>query len=120
MERDALRLVVITDNLRDGVSGLLRRTAAAVRGGTTMVQLRLPDEGSRTLMKAARALAADLVVPVVIHCRLDVALASGAAGVHLGVHDLSVADARRLAGPGFVIGRSVGTAEDLARAEGAD
>jgi thiamine-phosphate pyrophosphorylase len=120
MERDALRLVVITDNLRDGVSGLLRRTAAAVRGGTTMVQLRLPDEGSRTLMKAARALAADLGVPVVVHGRLDVALASGAAGVHLGVHDVSVADARRISGAGFVIGRSAGTTEDLARAEGAD
>jgi len=120
MERDAFRLVAITDNLRDGIVGLLRRTAAAVRGGATMIQLRLPDDGSRTIVNVARALAAELTVPVVVHGRVDVALASGAAGVHLGVHDVSVADARRIAGAGFVIGRSAGAAEDLPHAEGAD
>ena len=120
MDRAAFRLVAITDNLRDGIGGLLRRTAAAVRGGATMIQLRLPDEGSRIIMDVARAFAAGLNVPVVVHGRLDVALASGAAGVHLGVHDVSVADARRIAGDGFVIGRSAGTAEDLALAQGAD
>lgn len=120
MERAAFRLVAITDNLRDGIGGLLRRTSAAVRGGATMIQLRLPDEGSRIVLDVARALAGELSAPVIVHGRLDVALASGSAGVHLGVHDVSVADARRIAGDSFVIGRSAGTPEDLSRAEGAD
>lgn len=85
-----------------------------------MIQLRLPDEGARTLTAAARALIAVVGIPVVVHARTDVALAAGAAGVHLGVDDVSVADVRRLCGPDFVIGRSAGTDEDLRRADGAD
>ena len=120
MQRDLLRLVAITDNLRDGIEGLTRRAVASRRGGATMIQLRLPDEGSRTLTAAARALVAAVDVPVVVHARTDVALAAGAAGVHLGVDDVAVADVRRLGGPEFVIGRSAGKEEDLRRADGAD
>lgn len=120
MRLDLLRLVAITDNLRDGIGGLLRRTAASVRGGATMIQLRLPDEGTRTIADAARALVSALAVPVIVHGRIDVALSSGAAGVHLGIHDVEVTDARRICGSDFLIGRSAGTAEDLVRAEGAD
>jgi thiamine-phosphate diphosphorylase len=120
MHRDLLRLVAITDNLRDGIEGLTRRAVASRRGGATMIQLRLPDEGARTLSAAARALIAAVDIPVVVHGRADVALATGAAGVHLGVDDIAVADVRRLCGPEFVIGRSAGTDEDLRRAEGAD
>ena len=120
MQLELLRLVAITDDLRDGIGGLLKRAAACVRGGATMIQLRLPDEGSRTVADAARTLVSAVAVPVVVHGRIDVALASGAAGVHLGVHDVSVADARRISGSDFLIGRSAGTAEDLVRAEGAD
>jgi len=120
MQPDLFRLVAITDNLRDGIGGLLGRTAASVRGGATMIQLRLPDEGSRTVADAARALVAALAVPVIVQGRIDVALASGAAGVHLGIHDVTVGDARRITGSGFLIGRSAGTADDLVRAEGAD
>jgi thiamine-phosphate pyrophosphorylase len=120
MQRDALRLVAITDNLRDGIDGLTHRAIASRRGGATMVQLRLPDEGARTIAGAARALIGALDVPVVVHARVDVALAAGAAGVHLGVDDIAVADVRRLCGPDFVIGRSAATDEDLLRGEGAD
>jgi thiamine-phosphate pyrophosphorylase len=120
MHRESLRLVAITDNLRDGVDGLTRRAAASCRGGATMIQLRLPDEGARTIAAAARALIAAVDVPVVVHARIDVALAANAAGVHLGVHDVAIPDARRLCGPDFIIGRSAATAEDLHRAEGAD
>jgi len=120
MHRDVLRLVAITDNLRDGVAGLTRRAVASHRGGATMIQLRLPDESARTLTAAARALIAAVDIPVVVHARVDVALAAGAAGVHLGVDDIAVSDVRRLCGEDFVIGRSAGTEEDLRRAEGAD
>lgn len=120
MHRDLLRLVAITDNLRDGIDGLTRRAVASRRGGATMIQLRLPDEGARTLTAATRALVAAVGIPVVVHARTDVALAAGAAGVHLGVHDIAVADVRRLCGADFVIGRSAATDEDFRRAEGAD
>jgi thiamine-phosphate pyrophosphorylase len=120
MQRDLLRLVAITDNLRDGIDGLARRAGASRRGGATMIQLRLPDEGARTLTAAARALIAAVDIPVVVHTRTDVAIAAGAAGVHLGVDDVAVADIRRLCGPDFMIGRSAATDEDLRRADGAD
>lgn len=120
MRRDLLRLVAITDNLRDGIEGLTRRAVASRRGGATMIQLRLADEGARTLTAAGRALIAALDIPVIVHARTDVALAAGAAGVHLGVEDLAVADIRRLCGPDFVIGRSAGKEEDLRAVDGAD
>jgi len=117
---DALRLVAITDNLRDGIDGLLRRAQAAQRGGATMIQLRLPDEGAHTIATVARALIGAVDIPVVVHGRVDAALAAGAAGVHLGVRDFSVADARRLAGDRFIIGRSAVNDSDLQHAGGAD
>lgn len=115
-----LRLVAITDNLRDGISGLKARGEAARRGGATMIQLRLPDEGARTLVEVARVLVSALDIPVVIHGRADVALAAGAAGVHLGVHDLPVGDVRRILGDDFLIGRSAAAAADLPQAANAD
>lgn len=120
MQRESLRLLVITDNLRDGIDGLTQRARAARRGGATMIQLRLPDEGARVLSAVARALVAALDAPVVVHGRADVALAAGAAGVHLDLDDISISDARKLCGRDFVVGRSAATAEDLLRAEGAD
>jgi thiamine-phosphate pyrophosphorylase len=117
---DSLRLIAITDNLRDGVDGLLGRARAARRGGATMIQLRLPDEGAHTVAAVARALIDALDVPVVVHGRLDAALAAGAAGVHLGVRDIAVTDARRIAGGEFIVGRSAANDEDLAHAAGAD
>src|SRR3954466_3736009 len=103
MQRDLLRLVAITGNLRDGINGLTRRAVASKRGGATMIQLRLPDEGAPTLTAAARELIAAVDLPVGVRGRIDVALAAGAAGVHLGVEDIAVADVRRLCGTAFVI-----------------
>jgi thiamine-phosphate diphosphorylase len=117
---DALRLVAITDNLRDGIDGLVRRAQAARRGGATMIQLRLPDEGAHTIAMVARALIGAVDIAVVVHGRVDAALAAGAAGVHLGVRDFSVADARRLGGDRFIIGRSAVHDADLQHAAGAD
>jgi thiamine-phosphate pyrophosphorylase len=120
LDARALRLVAITDDLRDGVGGLLARAGAAVRGGATMVQLRLKDESARTLVEVARALVASLPVPVIVNDRADVALAAGAAGVHLGAEDVPVAAIRRLAPAHFTIGASVGTDAEVALADGAD
>jgi len=116
-----VRLIAITDSLRDGPRGLALRAAAAVAGGATMLQLRLKEESARSLVEIARtiqAMAPD--VPLVINDRADVALAAGAAGVHVGVDDLSPALLRRVVPPGFIIGASVGSEEEVARAAGAD
>lgn len=121
VDAGALRLVAITDSLRDGIDGLAGRAAAAVRGGATMVQLRLPDESARVLAEAARALR-DAVsgVPLLVVDRADVALATGADGVHVGSDGIRPAALRRVVPETFVIGVSVGTDDDLAHLPGAD
>ncbi|NUR34937.1 MAG: thiamine phosphate synthase [Gemmatimonadaceae bacterium] len=121
LDADVLRLVAITDSLRDGIDGLAGRAAAAVRGGATMVQLRLPDESPRVLAEAARALR-DAVsgVPLLVVDRADVALATGADGVHVGSDGILPAALRRVVPDGFIIGVSVGADDDLVRVSGAD
>jgi thiamine-phosphate pyrophosphorylase len=117
---DTLKVLAITDDLRDGRAGLVERAAAAVRGGATMVQLRLKDVDGRTLVEVARALVETLPVPVIVNDRADVALASGAAGVHLGADDVPPRALRPALPSGFVIGASVGSDAELPQAEGAD
>ena len=107
--RAALALCAITDDLRDGLDGLVGRARAAVEGGATMVQLRLKHADARTMVEAGRALVAALAVPLIVNDRVDVALACGAAGAHLGFDDLPIAAARTIVPPGFVLGASVGS-----------
>ena len=85
-----LRLCAITDDLRDGVTGLVERAVAAERGGATMVLLRLKHVDARELLSAGRALVEALSIPVVVSERLDVALACGAAGVHLQAESMPI------------------------------
>ena len=104
-----LSLYLVTGPAGD-VRHLVRQVEAAVEGGVTTVQLRGPAATSRQLVDTARRLVELLAprgVPLVVNDRLDVALAAGAGGVHLGQSDLHPLDARRLAGPGMVIGWSV-------------
>jgi thiamine-phosphate pyrophosphorylase len=115
-----LTLLAITDDLRDGRDGLVARARAAARGGATMVQLRLKHADPRTQVEVARALVAAVSVPVLVNDRADVALAAGAAGVHLGADDLPVAAVRRIAPLAFIVGASVGTDAEVAHARGAD
>ncbi|HEX5436556.1 MAG TPA: thiamine phosphate synthase [Gemmatimonadaceae bacterium] len=113
-------VVAITDDLRDGRDGLVARALGAVRGGATMVQLRLKDADARTLVEVACALVVAMPVPVVVNDRVDVALAARAAGVHVGADDLPVDAVRRIAPPGFIVGASVGCDAEVAGARGAD
>jgi thiamine-phosphate pyrophosphorylase len=78
-----------------------------VRGGATVVQLRLKQADARTLVDIGRTLVASLPVPVIVNDRADVALACGAAGVHVGADDVPVVALRRISPPGFLIGASV-------------
>ena len=120
MNHESLRLVAITDDLRDGTEGLVARAAAAVRGGATMVQLRLKEVDPRELVQVAWALVQALPVPVIVNDRADIALASGAAGVHVGVDDLPAAALRSIVPAGFLIGASVGSDAEVPFSNGAD
>ncbi|MBX3069646.1 MAG: thiamine phosphate synthase [Thermomicrobiales bacterium] len=87
---------------------------AAVRNGVTALQLRAKTTTDRETLDLAIRLAeisADAGVLFLVNDRLDIAMASGAGGVHLGVDDLPLAKARALAGPDFVIGYSPETDE---------
>ncbi|MFN2399412.1 MAG: thiamine phosphate synthase, partial [Gemmatimonadaceae bacterium] len=116
----ALTLVAITDDIRDGQDGLVGRALAAVRGGCTMVQLRLKEVDARTLVEIARLMTSLLPVPLIVNDRVDVAIASGAAGVHVGADDLPVSAVRRIAPAGFIVGASVGSDAESIAARGAD
>ncbi len=103
--------------------------AGAIEGGADAIQVREKELGTRELASmvrhAVRECARAGVAPgvaVIVNDRVDVALACGASGAHLGQHDLEIADARRLAGTGFIIGASTHSmAEaDAAVADGAD
>ena len=120
IDTSCLRLIAITDNVRDGQSGLIARASAAVEGGATCVQLRLKDVAARDLVGVARELIKTLKVPIIINDRTDVAIAAGAAGVHLGADDVPVSAARAIAPPGFLIGASVGNDDEAPLAQGAD
>lgn len=115
-----LRLMLVTDDDLLPDRNLVELCRAAVRGGVTAVELRLKRATPRELVVQARALIAALDVPVLVNDRLDVALAAGAAGVHLGAEDLPVALARRVVPEGFLIGASVGTPSEVAGGRGAD
>mgnify|MGYP003888544043 CR=1 FL=1 len=118
--RASLAVVAITDNLRDGIDGLLSRAIAAERGGVTMVQVRLKDASSRELLRVTRSLVGALHVPVIVNDRVDIALLSGAAGAHLGMSDLPIALARTIVGPSFLLGASLGAVDDLPELDSAD
>lgn len=115
-----LRFVAITDNVRDGQAGLIQRAAAVAEGGATCIQLRLKDVSARDLAGLAEELIRSIKVPLIINDRADVALAIGAAGVHLGADDIPVRAVRSFAPPGFIIGASVGSDDEVKNAEGAD
>ncbi|MEP6691595.1 MAG: thiamine phosphate synthase [Gemmatimonadaceae bacterium] len=115
-----LTLLAITDDLRDGRDGLVARAAAAVRGGATMVQARLKDVDARLYVEVVRSLVAALAVPVIVNDRADIAIAAGAAGVHVGADDVPASALRRLAPRGFIIGASVGCDAETDGAAGAD
>jgi len=115
-----LRVMLVTDDRLIGGRDLLEVCRSAVRGGVTSVQLRLKEASPRDLLQAARALVGAVTVPVLVNDRLDVAIAAGAAGVHLGSDDLPVRLARAAAPPGFLIGASVGSVGEATNAAGAD
>ena len=114
-----LRLYALVDPEHAGGRELAELARLVAEGGATLVQLRDKRSDTRRMVERARAIIAVLAphgVPLLINDRVDVALASGAAGVHVGQEDMAVEDARRLLGPGAIIGLSIKT---VAQAEAA-
>jgi thiamine-phosphate pyrophosphorylase len=100
-------------------------TRLIIEGGVSSLQVRLKDEATRSIMDfTSRVLrvARSREIPVIVNDRVDVALAAGAAGVHLGNQDMAVRDARRIGGSRLVIGATVRDLESARQAEasGAD
>jgi len=117
----ALRLYLVTDQASLRGRTLTDVLLAALQGGVSCVQLREKTLATRDFVALAltvRKLLAPLGVPLVINDRLDVALACGAQGVHLGQSDMPVALARQLLPPEVFIGLSVENLGDVARAAG--
>jgi thiamine-phosphate diphosphorylase len=109
-----LRVYGIIDPERVRNRDLPGLAQAAVAGGCTLIQYRDKQADGRTFVQRARALKAALDgsgVPLLINDRVDVALAAGADGVHLGQSDLHPIDARKLLGPRAIIGLTIKTPE---------
>lgn len=115
-----VRLMLVTDDQLLRGRDVVALALAAERGGVTSLQLRLKQATPRELTGLARNLVCALRIPVLINDRPDVAIAAGAAGVHLGPGDLSPELTRRIAPPGFIIGASVGGEAEAAAAGSAD
>jgi thiamine-phosphate pyrophosphorylase len=113
-------LYLVTDPVVIGDRALTDVVMAAVDGGARTVQLREKTAPTRVLVERARALRALLEprgVPLIVNDRVDVALAAGADGVHVGRNDMAYPDARRLLGPDAIIGLSVETLDGVDEAE---
>jgi thiamine-phosphate pyrophosphorylase len=113
---DALRLYLVTDQALMRGRLLADVVAAAVQGGVSCVQLREKHLGTREFLAQAlilKALLAPQGIPLVINDRIDIALACGADGVHLGQSDLPADEARKLLPMEVFIGWSVESMDDV-------
>ena len=122
---NALRLYAVTDRSVLNGQSLYEAVEAALEGGVTLVQLREKELDNAAFLKEAielTRLCHRYGVPLVVNDRLDVAMQSGADGVHLGQDDLPAAEARALLGPDMIVGVTAKTVEQarLAEAAGAD
>ena len=107
-----LRLNAIVDPERSGGHDLADLARLCAQGGATLIQLRDKLSETRAIVETAREIKKALApfnVPLVINDRVDVALAAGADGVHVGQDDMAVEDARKLLGRDAIIGLSIKT-----------
>jgi len=116
-------LYLVTDRELCGTRSIESVVAQAVSGGVRYVQLREKDISTRAfidLAKRVKAILLPLDVPLIINDRVDVALASGADGVHVGQDDMPYETARKILGPSALIGLSVENWEDVVSAQDLD
>ena len=124
-DKHSLRLYAVTDRAWVGRQTLCQQVEAALQGGVTCVQLRekhLDRDAFLAEAKQICALCRRYGVPFIVNDDLDVALACGADGIHVGQDDMPAAEVRRRAGRRLIVGVSAHTPEEarLAEAAGAD
>ena len=110
-------LYLVTDRSMLNGASLMEAVEAAIKGGVTLIQLREKDVSSSDFYSIAvelKQLANSYQVPLIINDRLDIALAADADGLHIGQEDIPLAVARKILGPGKILGYSV---SNLAEAE---
>ena len=125
MNREALRLYLVTNRYQDSVESFLKKVETACRSGVTIVQLReknLTTNQYYQLAKQVKEITDAYQVPLIIDDRLDVCLAVDAAGLHIGDDELPVSVARRVLGPEKILGVTAKTVKRALEAEtwGAD
>jgi len=123
--KEYYRLYLLTDPILHKGYPVLEQVRLALEGGVRFIQLREKDLATGKFVDLARkalGMTRKAGAFLIINDRVDVALASGADGVHIGQDDMSLKDARRLLGREKIIGVSVRSAEEARRAEedGAD
>ena len=124
-DKSMLLLYAVTDRSWTGEQTLFEQVEEALRAGVTMVQLREKNMAEQEFLEEAlemKKLTAAYGVPLIINDNLKVAVACGADGVHVGQSDLEAEEARKLLGPGKILGVTAKTVEQARRAEanGAD
>ncbi len=120
IDKRTLKLYLVTDRTLAGKRPLETIVEEAVLGGVTMVQLREKDSTKEEFIrlgKSMKSLLNKYNVPLIINDDVEVALACGADGVHLGQSDMSVAQARQILGPDKIIGLSVENFDQVQQAE---
>lgn len=125
MNREALRLYLVTNRYQDSLKRFLEKVETACRSGVTIVQLReknLTTNQYYQLAKQVKGITDAYQVPLIIDDRLDVCLAVDAAGLHIGDDELPVSVARQVLGPDKILGVTAKTVERALEAEesGAD
>jgi thiamine-phosphate pyrophosphorylase len=116
-------LYLVTDRALCGHRTVEEVVLMALRGGASCIQLREKEASTRDFVEQAQRIKAIMVpfrASLIINDRIDVALAVGAHGVHIGQQDMPFEIARRLLGPRAIIGLSVETWEDVERAGALD
>ena len=125
MNREALRLYLVTNRYQDSLESFLEKVETACRSGVTMIQLReknLTTNQYYQLAKQVKEITDAYQVPLIIDDRLDVCLAVDAAGLHIGDDELPVSVARKVLGPEKILGVTAKTVKRALEAEegGAD
>ena len=110
--REQARLYLVTDSTGLSEDVFLGKVRAALDGGVTLMQLREKNKTTREYMDLAtkvHAITREYNVPLIIDDRIDVAMAIGAEGVHLGQSDMPIDIARKIVGEDMIIGATTKT-----------
>ena len=125
MNREALRLYLVTNRYQDSLENFLKKVETTCRSGVTIIQLReknLTTNQYYQLAKQVKEITDAYQVPLIIDDRLDICLAVDAAGLHIGDDELPVSVARKVLGPEKILGVTAKTVKRALEAEtsGAD